>query len=219
MNLNVNGISIFFEKSGAGSPVLLLHGNGEDHEIFRELILELEKKHTVYAIDTRDHGKSSPVTKLHYLDMAMDIVSLIDKENLEKPMLYGFSDGGIVGLLIASKYPGLLSKLMISGANSNPRGLKTKWQIVFLLDYLKHRDHKMKMLLKEPDITRKMLNEIDIPVLVMAGQYDMIKKSDTVFIAKNIPQATLKIVEGEDHGSYVVHSEKLYPLLRDFLED
>ncbi len=214
----VNGISVFFEKSGCGRPLLLLHGNGEDHKIFDQLVAKLEKTYTVYAIDSRGHGGSSSVEEFHYDDMVMDIVSLIEVEKLEKPILYGFSDGGIVGLLLASNYPGLLSKLMISGANSRPTGLKLKWHLLFRFLYLKHKDSKIKLMLKEPDITCEMLEKIDIPVLVLAGQHDMVKKSDTVFIASHIRLGKLKIVVNEDHSSYVVHSEKLYPLLEMFLK-
>ena len=214
----VNGILLFFEKSGSGRPLLLIHGNGEDHEIFDRLVTELEKTYTVYAIDSRGHGKSSDVEEFHYDDMVRDIVSLIEIEKLEKPILYGFSDGGIVGLLLASNYPSLLSKLIISGANSHPTGLKIKWQLLFHFLFLKHKDSKIKLLLTEPNITREMLEKIEIPVLILAGQHDMVKKSDTVFIAKHIRFGELKIVANEDHSSYVVHSEKLYPLLEMFLE-
>ena len=214
----VNGILLFFEKSGSGRPLLLIHGNGEDHEIFDRLVTELEKKYTVYAIDSRGHGKSSDVDKFHYDDMVRDIVSLIEIEKLEKPILYGFSDGGIVGLLLASNYPSLLSKLIISGANSHPTGLKIKWQLLFHFLFLKHKDSKIKLLLTEPNITREMLEKIEIPVLILAGQHDMVKKSDIVFIAKHIRFGELKIVANEDHSSYVVHSEKLYPLLEMFLK-
>ena len=214
----VNGILLFFEKSGSGRPLLLIHGNGEDHEIFDRLVTELEKKYTVYAIDSRGHGKSSDVDKFHYDDMVRDIVSLIEIEKLEKPILYGFSDGGIVGLLLASNYPSLLSKLIISGANSHPTGLKIKWQLLFHFLFLKHKDSKIKLLLTEPNITREMLEKIEIPVLILAGKYDMIKKSDTEFIARHIRFGELKIVANEDHSSYVIHSEKLYPLLEMFLK-
>jgi pimeloyl-ACP methyl ester carboxylesterase len=83
----------------------------------------LGEKFTVYAIDSRGHGKSSRVKTLHYADMAEDIAAFIEALGLEKPMFYGFSDGGVIGLLLAINHPGLLSRLASSGANMNPESL------------------------------------------------------------------------------------------------
>ena len=56
------------------------------------------------------------MSEFHYSDMAEDVKCFIEALKLEKPVLYGFSDGGIVGLLVVSTYPGLLSRLIVSGA-------------------------------------------------------------------------------------------------------
>jgi pimeloyl-ACP methyl ester carboxylesterase len=58
MIIQVNGTALFYEKSGAGSPVILLHGNGEDHHIFDALAAKLESGFTVYSVDSRNHGQS-----------------------------------------------------------------------------------------------------------------------------------------------------------------
>ena len=121
-------VTLYYEKTGQGRPVILLHGNGETHEIFDKLVPELSKDYTVYAIDSRGHGKSTKVKTLDYDIMAEDIAEFIRILKLEKPMLYGFSDGGILGLILAYRYPDLLSKLIISGANLHPDGLKIKYR-------------------------------------------------------------------------------------------
>ena len=63
MTININGLVIYYEKSGKGEPLILLHGNGEDHTIFENSILILEKQFTVYALDTRGHGQSDKVSE------------------------------------------------------------------------------------------------------------------------------------------------------------
>ena len=73
------------------------------------------------------------------------------------------------------------------------------------------------MMLNEPDIQPEDLHKIKIPTLVLAGEKDLIKKKVTKKIAENIEHATLVIVPGEGHGSYIEHSDKLYPLLYSFL--
>ena len=54
---------IYYEKIGTGKPLILLHGNKEDHTIFNKLTASLKNSFTVYSIDSRGHGKSSS-TKL-----------------------------------------------------------------------------------------------------------------------------------------------------------
>ena len=52
-------IKLYYEKKGEGAPLIMLHGNGESHEIFDEATEVLKRKFTVYAIDSRGHGKRS----------------------------------------------------------------------------------------------------------------------------------------------------------------
>ena len=101
MKISVNGIALHYEKSGEGRPLILLHGNGETHAIFDKALPLLAARFTVYAIDSRGHGESEGADAYHYADMKEDVRCFIQELKLEKPVLYGFSDGGIIGLLLA----------------------------------------------------------------------------------------------------------------------
>jgi len=218
MTIHVNNIDIYYEKAGQGPPLLLLHGNGESHKIFRGAMKRLSEKFTVYAIDSRGHGKSGRVKELHYADMAEDMARFIAALGLEKPMLYGFSDGGIVGLRMAIKYPGLLSRLAVSGASLNPHSTADGWLRFFRLMYKLTRGAKWKLMLDEPDFTREQLSRIAIPTLVLAGERDMIKEEHTRLIAGAIPGARLRILPGENHMSYVFDGAKLCGEIMPFFE-
>jgi pimeloyl-ACP methyl ester carboxylesterase len=147
--------------------------------------------------------------------MMEDIAVFIRELNIKSPILYGFSDGGIVGLLLTIHYPEMLSKLIISGANTHPDGTK-KWFLALLrIMYFFTRSRKIKMLLTQPNITDAELNTIVTPTLVLAGSKDVVKDEHTRNIAANIPGSVLNILEGERHESYVIHSGKLYGILRD----
>lgn len=215
MMCHTNHINLYYEKSGAGKPLLLLHGNGETHKIFDKAIPILEQHFTVYAIDSRGHGQSDAVLEYHYDDFAEDIKCFIDELKLERPILYGFSDGGIVGLLLAAKYPQLLSQMMISGTNMVPEGIRTGWLKLFSCINAIVKDPKMTMMLTEPNITEEMLRHIVIPTTVLAGSHDMVKRSHTEYIADNIPNSKLHILKGEGHGSYVLNSTKIVKLILD----
>lgn len=217
MIVNINNVDIYYEKSGNGKPLILLHGNGETHKIFHKAIQLLQEHFTVYAVDLRGHGNSSKIQEYHYLDMANDIKCFIESEKIESPILFGFSDGGIIGLLLASKYPRLFSQLIVSGANLNPKGIRRGWLQVFKIIYKFTKDSKMKMMLQEPNITSEMLQKIEVPTVVTAGSRDMIKEEHTKFIADLIKNSSLKILKGEGHGSYIVNSDKIAKLILEVI--
>jgi len=215
----VNGIEIYYEICGEGTPMILLHGNGEDHEIFDRFTNDLERDHRVYMIDTRGHGRSGRTDSFHYSDMAEDVAAFIRELDIKKPLVYGFSDGGIVGLMLASKYTGILSGLISSGPNLSPKDLKRTSRLWMRLQYAFKKDPLLKLMLDEPNITAEDLGKIDVPVLITMGENDIIPFFRAEHIAEKIPNGRLVIAKGEDHTSYVIHSEKLFPLVSDFINE
>lgn len=71
------------------------------------------------------------------------------------------------------------------------------------------KDPKVRLMLTEPHITAEDLARIDVPVTVVAGSRDCVKKSDTEFIAGSIPGAEMVIMKRADHSSYIVHSTRI----------
>lgn len=209
MFLDTGKIKLYYEKTGTGKPIILLHGNGEDHKIFNKTVQILKNHYTVYAIDSRDHGKSGKVTELHYEDMADDIYDFITMLGIEKPIVYGFSDGGILALILAVKHQDILSKIIVSGVNAAPNGLKTIHILTYKISYLFHKNPKVKMMLTEPNISDNMLKSIKIPAVITAGSNDMIKQRHMQHIADCVPNSTFTIFKNELHGSYIVNSTKI----------
>ena len=217
MKILVNNVNLYYEEYGNGQPIILLHGNQETHEIFDKLIDKLKENYKVYAIDSRCHGKSENPIDISYDLMCDDIIEFIKKLNIQKPILYGFSDGGIVGLLIAIKEPNLLSNLIISSANITPDVLTFFDNMITKLFYFFTRSKYIKMMLDEPNIPLRDLKKINIPVHVLAGEKDVIKYEHTKLIADNISNSTLEIIKNENHGSYIIHSDKLYEIIKKYI--
>lgn len=209
MFLDTGKIKLYYEKTGTGTPIIMLHGNGEDHKIFNKTVQILKNHYTVYAIDSRDHGKSGKVTELHYEDMADDIYDFITMLGIEKPIVYGFSDGGILALILAVKHQDILSKIIVSGVNAAPNGLKTIHILTYKISYFFHKNPKVKMMLTEPNITDNMLKSIKLPAVITAGSNDMIKQRHMQHIADCVPNSTFTIFKNELHGSYIVNSTKI----------
>lgn len=216
MKIKVNDIELYYEKYGTGKPIILIHGNQESHEIFDKLIEKLKSNYEVFAIDSRCHGKSENPKEISYNLMCDDIINFIKELNIEKPILYGFSDGGIIGLLVAIKEHDLLSNLIISGANITPDVFTTFDLLLTKLFYFFTRSKYIKMMLDEPNITIEDLKKITIPVHVLAGEKDIIKLEHTKLIANNIKNSTLEIIKNENHGSYIIHSDKLYEIIKKY---
>lgn len=217
MNIKVNNINIYYEEYGEGAPIILLHGNSETHEIFDVLIDKLKNNYKVYAIDSRCHGKSENPKELTYDLMADDVIAFIKELNIDKPILYGFSDGGIIGLLISIKEKDILSKLIVSGANINPNGISKFMLNMTKILYYITKNKFFRLMVKEPNITLEELNTITTKTIIIAGEKDVIKEEHTKLIAKNIPNSILEIVSNENHSSYIIHSDKIYYIIQKYI--
>ena len=216
MEINVNGTTLYYERTGSGRPLLLLHGNGETHEIFDEAARTLSASFTVYAIDTRGHGKSAPVAVYHYADMAEDVAAFVKALSLEGACVYGFSDGGITALMAQIAHPHLFSRIAVSGANLVPEGLSASFLAAMRQSYKKKKDPLTAVILQEPAISLCALERITEPVFVLAGEHDIVREKHTRAIAKHIPASVLYLLKGETHDSYVVHAPALAALLAPF---
>ena len=216
MIAKVNGVELYYEKTGAGRPLLMVHGNGEDHSIFNEAVKELKRDFCCYTVDSRGHGRSSRVPTLHYEDMADDMIAFMEALNLRDAVFYGFSDGGVVGLIAASRCA-RITTLLVSGANLSPKGVARKIRLSIWAWNLLKPDDKLALMLREPQISEDTLRAIRAETLVLAGSGDLILPEETRRIAAGIPGAKLQIVQGEDHGSYIVHSTRIAAIIREFV--
>lgn len=216
MYITVNGLELFYEQTGTGRPLVLVHGNDEDHTIFDEAVEVLKDKYTCYAIDSRDHGRSEKCRELHYEDMASDVIALIEQLDLQDVVYYGFSDGGIIGLYAAAKCP-RITDMIISGTNLSPAGVKPLLRMAFKGMSLFRRDGKITLMLKEPNIDISMLHGIRARTLVLAGEKDAVTEKETLQIGANIPGAEIRILPKEGHGSYIVHNVRIAGLIDEFV--
>ncbi len=215
LKCEVNGVELAYVKRGEGDPLILLHGNGEDHSVFDRLIELYSENFTVYAIDTRGHGESGG-KEASYEIFATDLMEFIRVQGLVDVSLIGFSDGGITALIAAIR--GVeFKKLAILGANIFPKGLKGSIRFMYKLAYSLSHDERINMMLKEPNIEAEELNNVKCEVLILAGEKDMIAKKHTELIYQSLSKATLNILKGENHSSYVFDNEKLYKLTKDFM--
>ncbi|RNL51233.1 alpha/beta fold hydrolase [Pedobacter jejuensis] len=210
--VKVKNAELYYETYGLGEPLLLLHGNSQSINVFKKQIKEFSKSYKVIAVDTRGQGNSTDNNSepLSYNLYAEDIKVLLDSLHISKVNILGWSDGGNTGLILAAKYPDYVKKLAVTGACTNPNeavSSSTLAEVRKAIEGLKDKsDEKSKyqvklftMLLTEPHITPSDLKYIKAPVLVMAGEKDMILEKHTRFIADNISKSQLFIFKGASH--------------------
>ena len=201
-------IELFYTKAGSGPPLLLLHGNGEDGTYFVHQVKEFFRDFTVYTIDTRGHGRSprgtAPFTISQFAD---DLLAFMDEQGLKQADILGFSDGGNIALTFSMRHPDRVRRLILNGANLDPKGVKLLVQLPIVLGYHfaslskkpKARAHAelLGLMVKEPHIDSVELKKLTMPVLVIAGTKDMIRERHTRLIANRIPNARLALIPGD----------------------
>jgi len=109
--LTANGTQIAFERSGSGTPIVLMHGFPLDHSMWDGLLPQLQDA-DVIAPDLRGFGESAVVDGAYSIeDMADDVIGLLDALKIEKAALVGHSMGGYIALAAARKYAGRIASL------------------------------------------------------------------------------------------------------------
>lgn len=194
---------------GSGEPLILLHGNGEDHTIFDNVAKHFAKQYHVIAIDTRGHGKSPLGDEPFSLyQFAEDLNEFMNEQKIEKANILGFSDGGNIALIFASEYPEKVIKLIANGANTKPSGIKPLVHLAMLFRYMLYSvaaafsgKFELKkalyyIMLHEPHITKEELEQITAPTLVLVGTEDLIRESESKYIKKSIRNSEIVFVLG-----------------------
>lgn len=216
--IEVNGVSLVYEVHGEGLPVVLLHGNGGSHHDLDTLAAQMAHAgYRVWAIDSRGQGDNAPLPEYHYKDMAEDVYCFCQQLGIRRPIVYGWSDGGIVALLLEILHPGTADCMAISGANitTDCAADPDQWDS-FTAD---SQNPLVAMMLNEPNISPEEMATIQCPVLVMAGEHDLISEAHTRMIASQLPNSRLMILPGENHGSYIWNSPKVGEILLRYLPD
>jgi pimeloyl-ACP methyl ester carboxylesterase len=115
---DVNGINLYYETHGTGSPLVLLHGGLGSGEMFAPILPLLTAQHQVILADLQGHGRTADIDRpLDVRLMADDIAALIDHLGLERPDVVGYSLGGGVAMQVAFRHPEKVGRLVAASAN------------------------------------------------------------------------------------------------------
>jgi pimeloyl-ACP methyl ester carboxylesterase len=206
---SVNGIEMYYRVVGKGPPILLIHGGLSDQHVWDAQLPILARDHMVIVADSRGQGRSTRTTEpLTYELMADDYVALLDYLHVNKVDLVGWSDGGIIGIDIAIRYPERLKSLFAQAANVTPEGstgyalARAEGKPIPELRHYSSIDKEIHALwANEPNYTAEDLSKIDVRTAIVIGDRDTaITREHTEFIADHIPGAQLVILPDSGHG-------------------
>lgn len=224
--LRVNDIDMYYAVYGEGDPVLLVHGGLANAGIWEAQVAALASRYQIIVADSRGHGRSTRNARkpLHYRDMADDYVALLSALGIDKVAVVGWSDGAIIGLDIAMRHPGRLSRLFAHAANFDASGLTgaggaawgryDRWARESHRrmsggrcgrnggagDYEALKRAMRPMWRNEPGWSVRDLARISVPTTVVLGDHDeAIRCGHTRRLAAAIPGSRLMILPGVGH--------------------
>lgn len=201
-------ISLHYIKKGSGSPLILLHGNGESGAYFVHQMDVFAERYTVYAVDTRGHGQSSRGTAPFTIaQFAKDLECFLEEQGLDRVDILGFSDGGNIALTFALARPDRVRRLILNGANLDPKGVKPAVQVPIVLGYrlaslskapkARANAELLGLMVNEPHIDPAALSALTMPALVIVGTKDMIREAHSRLIRDSLPNGRMVVLEGD----------------------
>jgi pimeloyl-ACP methyl ester carboxylesterase len=121
----VNGMQMYYEVSGAGDPLIVLHGAYMNIPAMGAIIPKLAKTHKVYALEFQGHGRTTDIDRpITYPNLADDVASFMDEVGIKKADVFGYSMGAATGLQLAVRHPERVNKLIAASTAYDAQG----WQ-------------------------------------------------------------------------------------------
>jgi pimeloyl-ACP methyl ester carboxylesterase len=235
------GVKTWYEVDGDGDPLVLLHGGFCTNDTWGAQRPAFAAGYRVFLPERRAHGHTPDVDgPLSYNDMATDTIDFLEKVVTKPAHLVGWSDGGIVALLVSIARPDLVRKQVVIGANFLPAGELPMGEGIAHIsadspDFAMFRgmyeaaspdgpEHWAEVVSKlvalylvEPNISLDDLGSISAPTLVMVGDDDMVDLEHTVALYRAIPNSELAVVPGTSHALPMEKPELGNRVILDFL--
>ena len=240
--IQLDDLDMFYQDTGSGSPVLLLHGSLSTGRVsFERLLPRLAAHHRVLCPDLRGHGHSRSEALSWTTPMiARDMLAFMTALGLERAHIVGHSMGGDIGMMMAVRAPARCRTLTSigSGGSRNPDIQKyleklmaedgsNPWPHIAREQEERHREaHRgdwrtfMVMNLASfvvyPDFSAADLRRLNMPFLLAHGSRDpFVSHGEVVRLRQCCPRFTHRVIEGAGHSpqSSATHLEKLLPML------
>lgn len=194
--VEVNGMQMYYEVSGTGDPLIVLHGAYMNIPSMGLIIPKLAESHKVYALEFQGHGRTTDIDRpITYPNLADDVAAFMDAVGLQKADVFGYSMGAAAGLQVAIRHPDKVNKLIAASAAYDAEGWQPEFKafipqmtvemfvgMPFAEKYRKLAANpdgfpalveKLIALEKEPMAWEADVKTIKVPVLIITGDADV----------------------------------------------
>jgi pimeloyl-ACP methyl ester carboxylesterase len=241
--VDAGGVRTYYEVHGDGDPVLLLHGGFEGADSWGAQTPELSRHYRLVIPERRGHVHTPDVDgPITYENMAADTIAFMETVETGPAHLIGWSDGALVGLLVAMQRPALVRKLVLIGQYVNKDG-EVPWFGQMAADLTVENcppflrdgydrfspdgsahfpvvfEKMVELWRREPNIPLADLGRIQAPTLVLVGDTDVTTLEHAAAMYEALPDAQLAVVPGATHVAPIEKPELVNQLLLDFLAD
>ncbi|WP_342549689.1 alpha/beta hydrolase [Paenibacillus sp. FSL P2-0089] len=232
--IQVHDLEMFYEQMGTGEPVIFLHSHYSRSMLaFGSQVLDFQSHYSCYFPDLRGHGR----TRCRDLDwstprIAEDVAGFMDRMNIERAHLIGYSMGAGVGLYLAVNHPGRIATLTTIGTSGfcepagageyEPEQLLANQQQAFINQMIeRHQEahqgnwqyylrQTVQDWIRYPDLTEEQLGSITCPALLISGEHDPFAGEDrTVKLASLLTDARTLIVQGAGHRPHMLREQPI----------
>jgi pimeloyl-ACP methyl ester carboxylesterase len=241
--IDVGGVRTYYEVTGTGDPLILLHGGLCPAETWDAQTATLAEQYRVYVPERYGHGRTPDVDgPITYENMAQHTIAFMEALGIEAAHLVGWSDGALVGLLVALRRPKLVRKLVwidqyvtLDGAPDGIlpflAGMSVDTVPPFAVEMYRAfspdgPDHfgvvidKLRTLwVSETGVDLADLEHVTAPTLILAADGGGMTLEHVAAVRRALPDTQLAIVPGTSHGLVMEKPHVVNQLIIDFLAD
>jgi pimeloyl-ACP methyl ester carboxylesterase len=249
----VNGMRMYYEVSGEGDPLIVLHGAYMNIDAMGGIIPRLAETHKVYALEFQGHGRTNDIDRpITYPNLASDIAAFMDEVGLERADIFGYSMGAAAGLRLAIDYPEKVDQLVAASVAYDASGwqpaftamIPTMTPDMFVGGPMEEEWKKLApdpngfrafaerliQLEKEPMAWEEDVKELDIPVLIIAGDADVSTLEHSVAMFRllgggvmgdmgvSLPASRLAVLPATSHTAVINQVDLLQLIIEPFLQ-
>ncbi|HEY8468217.1 MAG TPA: alpha/beta hydrolase [Longimicrobiales bacterium] len=251
--VEVNGMQMYYEVSGQGQPLIVLHGAYMNIPSMGEIIPKLAQTHRVYALELQGHGRTTDIDRpITYPNLADDVAAFMDAVGITRADVFGYSMGAAVGLQLAIRHPGKVNKLVAASVSYDTAGWQPEFRAfipqmtvdMFVGTPLEEEYRKLApnpegfpalvekliALEKEPMAWEEDVKALQVPVLLIAGDADVVTLEHTVALfrllgggimgdmGRPLAASRLAIMPATSHSAVITQPDLLYAFIEPFLK-